>query len=276
MPAVIHLYFQPSALLPEPKPNVLMSRISHWRVALAACLAIVATSAAHASVVLAGTRVIYPETEREVTLRLTNEGTAPALVQAWIDDGDANAAPDDTHAPFTLAPPLFRLDPRKGQALRIIYLQQPLPTDRESLFWLNVLEVPPMAADGAAQRNELQFAFRTRIKLMFRPRGLPGSADAAPASVRWRLLRKADGQQVLSATNPTPYHVTFTVVEAGVGSAVHRNDAGAMAAPGATVEFPLGDAVRGSVDAGEVRHVTINDFGAAVEGVSRIAAAPTD
>ena len=65
----------------------------------------------------------------------------------------------------------------------------------------------------------------------------------------------------------------FTVVEAGVGSAVHRNDAGAMAAPGATVEFPLGDAVRGSVDAGEVRHVTINDFGAAAR--FRIPACPS-
>jgi chaperone protein EcpD len=123
-----------------------MSKISRYRAAVTAVLLAMAAPGAFASVVLAGTRVIYPEKEREVTLKLTNEGTSPALVQAWVDDGNANATPDEAKSPFTLVPPLFRLDPKKGQTLRIIYLREPLPSDRESLFWLNVLEVPPLGA----------------------------------------------------------------------------------------------------------------------------------
>lgn len=73
----------------------------------------------HASVVIGTTRVIYQEKDREVTVRLTNDGKHPALVQAWIDSGNPNALPDDTKTPFILTPPLFRIDPNQGQSLRL-------------------------------------------------------------------------------------------------------------------------------------------------------------
>jgi hypothetical protein len=60
-------------------------------VALALCMV-----GAHASVVINGTRVIYPSDEREVTVKLSNEGSLPALVQAWLDDGDPRALPQDS------------------------------------------------------------------------------------------------------------------------------------------------------------------------------------
>jgi chaperone protein EcpD len=227
-------------------------------------------SAAHASVVLNGTRVIYQAKEREVTLKLNNEGDAPALVQTWGDDGNANAQPDDAKAPFTLTPPLFRLDPKKVQTLRIIYTQEPLPQDRESVFWLNVLEVPPVASTAADAPNSLQLAFRSRIKLFFRPAGLPGDANDAAAQVGWKFVRRAAGGCALAATNPTPYHVTFSAVAVRVGGATRRDDRGAMVAPHATVEFDLGalDAVGAEVPA-EVDYTTINDYGAGVAGTFR-------
>ncbi|KAI3592590.1 pili assembly chaperone [Cupriavidus sp. U2] len=236
---------------------------------MAAVLLALAAPGALASVVLNGTRVVYPESEREVTLKVTNEGDTPSLVQAWIDDGDANASPEEAKSPFTLTPPLFRLDPKKGQTLRIIHLQQPLPGDRESLFWLNVLDVPPVASGGTAQQNSLQFAFRTRIKLLFRPAGLPGDASSAPARVAWRLVRKDDGRQVLTALNPTPYHITYTRVEATARGHVYAVDAGAMAKPGATVEFPIDGTHPASGEPDEVHYTFINDFGAAVTGTHR-------
>lgn len=223
-----------------------------------------------ASVVLNGTRVVYPEPEREVTLRLSNEGAAPALVQAWIDDGDPTATPDQSKTPFMLAPPLFRLEPRKGQTMRIIYLREPLPRDRESLFWLNVLEIPPISPAGAdAPANSLQLAIRTRIKLMFRPTGLTGSASGAPHAVAWRFARKDDGSRVLTATNPTPYHVTFTKVAAETGGAMYRNDAGGMAAPGETIEFAVGQLPNGPDEPDRVEFTTLDDFGAAVAGIHK-------
>lgn len=252
-----------------------MPKFSSCRAAFVAMLTAMMAPGVFASVVLNGTRVVYPEPEREVTLRLSNEGTAPALVQAWIDNGDPTATPDQSKTPFMLAPPLFRLEPRKGQTLRIIYLREPLPDDRESLFWLNVLEIPPMSAAGAsAPANSLQLAIRTRIKLMFRPAGLAGNAGSAPNAVTWRFVRKDDGIRVLTAANPTPYHVTFTKVAAAVNGERYRNDAGGMAAPGETIEFAVGNLPHSADEPDQVEFTTLDDFGAAVAGTYKPKRAP--
>ncbi|MGU7816554.1 fimbrial biogenesis chaperone [Burkholderia sp. AW49-1] len=167
----------------------------------------------HASVVITGTRVIFPGDSREVTVRLLNDGNAPALVQAWIDTGNEKQAPEQIAVPFVLTPSMFRLEPGKGQTLRMIYTQEPLPVDRESLFWLNVLEVPPKASgDDAA--NKIQLAFRSRIKVMYRPSGLSGSVDAAAEQLRWTIEPKDDGHGFeLKASNPGSYVVNLGVVE---------------------------------------------------------------
>ncbi|MFP3505732.1 molecular chaperone [Burkholderia sp. SIMBA_062] len=168
---------------------------------------------AQASVVITGTRVIFPGENREVTVRLMNDGDAPALVQAWIDTGDEKQSPEQIAVPFALTPSMFRLDPGKGQSLRMLYTGEPLPADRESLFWLNVLEVPPKA-DANDDANRIQLAFRTRIKVMYRPAGLPGSAAKAIDQLSWRIVPQAGGHGVaLEATNAGPYIVNLGVIE---------------------------------------------------------------
>jgi len=110
----------------------------------------------------------FPSNEREVSVKLSNEGEAPGLVQAWVDNGDIDSSPESAKAPFVLTPPVFRVDPKKGQTMRLLYTREPLPDDRESVFWLNLLEVPPKPQD-AEDSNFLQMAFRTRIKIFYRP-----------------------------------------------------------------------------------------------------------
>ena len=56
-----------------------------------ACLQAVLASIGHAEIILHGTRVIYPSDAREVSLQLSNNGTTPSLVQAWIDDGNSKS-----------------------------------------------------------------------------------------------------------------------------------------------------------------------------------------
>ena len=109
--------------------------------AAAILLCLCAASAVRASVVIGGTRVVFPARQGEATVRLTNENDYATLVEAWIDSGDIKSTPNSANSPFLITPPLFRMDPHKDQSLRIIYTQgsQPLPADRESLFWLNVL-----------------------------------------------------------------------------------------------------------------------------------------
>lgn len=213
-----------------------------------------------ASVVIGGTRVVYPSQDKEVTVKLTNEGKAPALVQVWLDDGDEKSTPDTAKVPFTVAPPIFRIDPTQGQAVRVVYTKEPLPTDKESLFWVNVLEVPPKSSDDG--KNRLQFAFRTRIKLFFRPQGLPGEAGAAADKLTWKLAPGPGGKGVqVQATNPTPYYVSFAHVGLKIGDRSIEGEGG-MVAPGAMASFPVaGLATMPGSDA-QAQFTTINDYGA--------------
>ena len=50
----------------------------------------------------------------------------------------------------------------------------------------------------------MQVAFRTRIKLFFRPQGLQGQPEEAVNSVTWVVKGKK-----IEATNPTPFHVSL-------------------------------------------------------------------
>lgn len=156
-----------------------------------------------ASAVISGTRIIYPSDSNEISVKIMNNGSAPILLQSWIDNGDQNLRPTMIKVPFVLTPPMNRVDAGKGQTLRISYTGTRLPMDRESVFWLNVLEIPGKN-HAKAEHNTLQVAFRSRIKLFFRPAGLPGHANDAVQSVIWR----AKGTY-LEATNPTPFYVSF-------------------------------------------------------------------
>jgi chaperone protein EcpD len=246
------------------------------RRAMTALLLSSLVGSAYAGVVVGGTRVVYPEKDGEVTVKLTNEGSTPALVQAWLDTGNAHSSPDEVNVPFTLTPPLFRLDPKKGQSLRMIYTQEPLAKDKETLFWLNVLDIPPRTNDQDAKSsaNQLQLAIRTRIKVFFRPAGLAGEADSAPAKVNWKLVRKSDNQYALQAVNPTPYYVTLSKVAVHIGGADLGTDDGGMVAPGATVDFNLGKATPPDGTPLKIDYSTINDYGGSVSGTANASLTP--
>lgn len=181
--------------------------------ALATCalglLSLQATPA-RAGVIIYGTRVIFPAEQQEVVVRLENKGDRPALVQTWLDTGELDSTPQTAQTPFTLSPPIFRIEPHQQQALRLRYVGEQLPTDHESLYWLNVLEVPPRSAN--AEQNNLELAFRTRLRVFLRPRALPYPVGSAPAKLQWQLVPHGQGY-ALQATNPTPYHISVTTVD---------------------------------------------------------------
>ncbi len=60
-----------------------------------------------------------------------------------------------------------------AKTIKLMYNRQCSAKDRESVFWFNVLEVPPKPdAAKATNQSLLQLAFRTRIKLFYRPKGI--------------------------------------------------------------------------------------------------------
>ncbi len=230
-----------------------------WAAALLLC----ASSQSFASVVINGTRIIYPASEREVTIKLDNNGDSPSLVQAWLDGGDPKQAPEKSTAPFLLTPPLTRIENGRGQTLRLIYTGAPQPQDRESVFWLNVLEIPPQATDAAA-RNYLQIAFRSRVKVFFRPKGLPGLAIDAPEKLRWSVVPDPTGL-ALQVDNPTVYHVSFSQAGITANGKDYTYKEGGMVAPFSKTLFHLKDLTQQPATASPVHYTFINDYGSGVD-----------
>lgn len=223
---------------------------------------------AQAGVIISGTRQVYPEQRREITVRVTNDDKhAPRLVQAWLDAGDASVTAEQSDVPFSLTPPVFRVDPGKSQAMRLAYTREPLPKDKESVFWLNVLEVPPLVSPppGAAQDeednlNHLRFAFRIRTKVFFRPQSLPGKPEEAPAQLRWSVQGST-----LKVHNPSAYHVSFNEVAVALGThegaKVIQTAQQGMVAPFTSLEFALTSALGAPPAQARVQFKYIDDFG---------------
>ncbi|MBQ4854926.1 fimbria/pilus periplasmic chaperone [Rhodanobacter sp. B2A1Ga4] len=237
----------------------------------AALIALGATiGPAHASVVIAGTRVVFPAANGEVTVRLSNAGNQPALIEAWIDSGNSDSTPDSAKVPFLITPPLARMNAGKGQSLRIIYTGQPLPADRESLFWLNVLEIPPKpTAKPGEEQNTLQFAVRSRLKFFFRPANLAGDPSTAARDVTWHVVADGSGY-ALEARNPTPYHITFSKLSLSVDGVAYAPDSG-MVAPLSSLRLPVKRLVHAPAAGSTVDYTVINDFGAAASYQGKIA-----
>ncbi|WP_454767051.1 fimbrial biogenesis chaperone [Cupriavidus campinensis] len=191
-------------------------RAWRWVAFLVGAVVGLASMPAQAAIVVTGTRVIYPEKSRQVPVRLSNIETKPVLVQAWIDDGDTTVPVEKIRVPFVLTPPIFRVEPKKGQTLRVKFVGKDMPADRESVYWLNVLEIPPKPVD-AETRNMLQLAFCTRIKLFYRPSSLVDDPTGHRAKLSWKTARNDEGKHVLRVENGSAYYMSLDSVSAKVG-----------------------------------------------------------
>ncbi len=191
-------------------------------------LAMLITCQTQASIVMNNTRVIYNTRDREVTVPISNRSSKPVLVQSWIDNGDAQADPSTVQTPFMILPPITRVDADSTKTLRLRVVNvAALPANRESVLWLNVLDVP--VKSPAKEKNRLQVALQSRIKVFYRTAGLRGDPNKAVEELVWRSHARG-----VMVTNPTAWHVSLVSVEslAGIWSVE-------MIEPGKTRDFPL-------------------------------------
>lgn len=213
---------------------------------------------ASANVVILGTRIIYPAKDKEVTVQLQNESSIPSLVQAWVSQTMTTEGPDGERVPFVVVPPMARISPSRGQAMRLSFTGADLPQDRESLFWFNVLDVPGVAHTPNEVKNELQLAYKSQIKLFYRPVGLSGSLDEAVKA----LKLKVEGGK-LTLQNNSPFHISLVQVSLNDGarsSALKSMDSVMIVPFGSrTVDVKAGDMKQAKT----LDLVWVNDYGAA-------------
>lgn len=176
-------------------------------------VAVLISTLANAGVTAERTRVIVHEGQRETSLALVNQNAYPVVVQTWIDNGDLAVTPDTASAPIMPLPPMFRLEPQQQRSVRLVTTGQVLAQDRESLYWLNVYEIPPrpneVLEEGATR---LTITLRTQLKVIYRPQGLSNKAELAPS----HLIVRVQGRRV-QLRNPTPFYISLSHAQIGEG-----------------------------------------------------------
>jgi len=226
---------------------------------------------AQAATSLSHTRLVLSPGQPEVSPRVMNEGKQPVLLQLWFDTGTRDADPRAIVVPFVVVPPVLRLEPGATKRLRIMYTGHASPpADRESVYWLNVLEIPPKT--GQADADRLQISFRTRVKVFFRPASLRVAPHPHEA-LQFELRRQGE-RQTLRITNPTPIHQTLldlAIGQGGAGAPAQALQPPDMLEPGASIELPIVPVRDGRTRAVRVTYSVIDDYGAVVEGARELA-----
>lgn len=147
------------------------------------------------------TRIILNQSDKSVSVRLTNQSTTiPFLAQSWIEDKDNKKSRNY----ITAVPPMVRLE--AGEQVQVRLIPQPtltqLPADRESLFYFNVREIPPRSE----QKNVMQIAMQSRIKIFWRPKAVEVKNGQVNLTGKFDVNRTASG---LTLKNNSPYFITM-------------------------------------------------------------------
>ena len=221
---------------------------------------------ANAALIINNTRVIYNEADGESIVKLENKNDAdnPILVQIWMDDGNAEADPSQLHVPFSVNPSIFKIEGKKSQSLRILKIDGIPNNDRETLYWINFLEIPKKNVANANE-NSMQLSIRNRLKFFYRPKDLSISIYDAYKKVTLAVTSSKPNYNV-GIDNPTPYYMTFASVqiESADGKTIFastnkRDDL--MVAPFSKKNIELKTLKSAGSAATRINYSLINDFG---------------
>ncbi|MFC0225513.1 fimbrial biogenesis chaperone [Serratia aquatilis] len=224
---------------------------------LSALLLLVATPVM-ASVVMLNTRVIYPAGAQSQTIQLTNNDSIPYVVQMWSDINNPSSTPDTADGPFVAVPALFRIEPKTGQSVRLVFTGKDLPQDRESVFYLNSVQIPPKNVAGA-QQNQMMVVLRNRVKIFYRPKGITGEPEKIAEQLRFSLKQQS-GQWVLTVNNDSVFHASFIKAAAMVGDKQVPFKAD-MVAPKSQASWKLDKGASSPAGARKVTFTLVNDYG---------------
>ena len=222
-----------------------MNKMMKW--GLASLLSLSLCSQAMAAFTISGTRFIYEEGKKNLSVEVTNNTDHAYGGQVWVDNVGKG-----TTVSMVPTPPFFRVGPKQKQIVRIMKTDGgTLPSDRESLFWLNIQEIPPKPKEG---ENVLSVAVNTRVKVFYRPKALLDGRKNAENKIE---VVQRGGTTYLK--NPTPYWFAVTKVKVnGQAISLTRDEE-----QGLSMLAPFGEVAvsRLSAVTNNISVDTINDWG---------------
>lgn len=151
------------------------------------------------------TRIIFNADESSQTLNIKNGADTPSVVQIWSDDGDLMQSPELSTAPIFAMPPMMKLAPDEQRAIRLVLTsRQSLPEDRESLYWLNIYQIPALSRQTGSAEQKILLPLRLRLKVFIRPAAL-----GAPQPEDVQKLRFVVHDRQLTLENPTAWYMSL-------------------------------------------------------------------
>ena len=195
---------------------------------------------------LNATRYIYDGDKKNISFTVSNSAEKTFGGQVWIENSNQGNG-----VYMVPQPPFFKVSAGQKQVVRIMKTDSSLPEDRESMFWLNVQEIPPKpeVKDGG---SVLSIAMNTKVKLFYRPESIKNGRKDAEKQLK---LEQRDGVTWLK--NPTPYYMAVVKVKQN-GAEVKLNDKvhGEISRLAPFSEESLGKKLTGSVTV-----EAVNDWG---------------
>ncbi|WP_413283745.1 fimbria/pilus periplasmic chaperone [Vibrio sp. MA40-2] len=177
--------------------------------------AIVSISNATAEVNIDKTRLIINANDRFAELSLVNSAEYPTAIQLWTDAGNILAYPSEELTPVFVLPPIFKLEPGEIRQIKVMLNRSDLKdVTSESLFWLNILQVPqdinPQGMDNEDNVAKVTLPLRYRLKILVRPNGVQKPSDTDYQDINFKIV----GNQ-LHISNQTHWHMNFLSIQIG-------------------------------------------------------------
>lgn len=151
---------------------------------------------------LGATRLIYPTSKDQVTLKIYNtDEEGNYLVQSWVSDENNKKLKD-----FIITPPLFVIKSASDNLLKVVFTgdKQSLPKDREKLYFLNVKVIPSLSEQQQKSDNALLISTTTRIKVLVRPDAIKED----PFESYKQLICSYDAGKI-KVMNPSPFYMNL-------------------------------------------------------------------
>ncbi|SQP99662.1 putative chaperone [Escherichia coli] len=159
-------------------------------------------TASSGGITLDVSKVIFDAKNNSQSFTMKNTSSQMVLlIRATANNYYSN---DSKDVPFFITPPLNRIEPNSDIQFRINKLDsvEKLSKDRESLFAINVLAIPPKK-----EKAGVQMALNTKIKLIFRPSEISDSLTIEHLQDKLILSKDKNGIRI---ENPTPYFITIS------------------------------------------------------------------
>ncbi|PMV17983.1 MULTISPECIES: fimbrial biogenesis chaperone [unclassified Pseudomonas] len=143
------------------------------------------------------TRVIYHEDNGAFRQRVINNDTSQMLIKVWVDDHKEGSVPG-----VVVTPSVFIMKAESERLVKILNLKSKIIADREALYYLNVMALPP---EEDRTGMSVITPIIARYKLLLRPAAMKQLLlEDAVQQLKWSIKNNN-----IEVDNPTPFHIVI-------------------------------------------------------------------